>query len=212
MSDKTKKLIIGITVYVLLAVAGLTFMYLEGREQLEDIFSGNDITENADEVLLNMGKEKAPKAAGGLWLIENKDISFTDSQALERAAGKIDKQVFSHILLSFESLLEGDGRIGSEELKKLQTVAQIFEGKGFSVYCKVPLNCHISAVAEIMKHTDGMIVDGEDAGVDKLNNKLLAIKAVCTADTKYKVYAIIDLDTDTVKFNKKSVVTTKRSS
>ena len=205
MNTRTRNLIIGIMLFVLAAAAGLTFMHFAGRKQIEDVFGNENMTQNADEALLNMGKEKAPEADNALWLYENEDVPFSDEEAIKKIADKIDKDAFTYVFLSFNSLLGSDGKIASEALTKLSSVSGIFKGKGFKVYCKVPINCHLGAVNEIMKHTDGMIVDGEKTGVDKLNNKLLTIKAVCAANRKYKVYALISVDTDNVKFNKKSV-------
>ncbi len=202
---KTRDLIIGILLFILAATAGLIFMHSAGKQQIEDVFDGMNITQSADEALLNMGKEKAPTADNALWLKENSDVLFSDKEAFAEIAENIDKEAFGYVFLAFDTLLGNDGKISAEELQKLQTVSGILKEKGFSVYCKVPLGCHISAVSEIMKHTDGMIVDGENSGVDKLNNKLLTIKAVCATDTKYKVYALIGVETDNVKLNKKSV-------
>ncbi len=205
MNTKTRNLIIGIMLFVLTCVAGLTFMYFAGRQQIEDVFSGTDITQSADEALLNMGKEKAPEAHNALWLRENSDVSFGSEEMLRKAADKIDKDAFTYVFLEFEELLGNEGKLNSDSLKKLQTASGILKEKGFKVYCQVPLECHISAVSEIMKHTDGMLVRCDNVSVDKLNSKLLKIKAICVADTKYKVYAQISIDTDNVKFNKKSV-------
>ncbi len=205
MNTKTRNLIIGIMLFVLAAVAGLTFIYFAGREQVEDIFGNENITQNADEALLSMGKEKAPKADNALWLYENSDVSFSDEDAIKKASDKIDNEAFKYVFLSFGSLLGSDGKITDEATQKLAAVGSILRAKGFKVYCKVPINCHLSSLSEIMKHTNGMIVDGENTKVEKLNNKLLAIKAVCATEPKYKVYALISVDTDNVKFNKKSV-------
>lgn len=205
MNTKTRNLIIGILLFVLTAVAGLTFMHFAGRQQIEDVFEGSDITQNADEALLNKGKEKAPLAKNAIWLKENGDVSFQNKEKLENIAKKIDKEAFTYIFLSFENLLDSDGKIIEDSLKKLEKVSEVLKNKDFKVYCELPSDCHISSVSEIMKHTDGMLIDAQDLAVDKLNNKLLKIKAVCVTDPKYKVFAKIDIDTDTVKFNKKSV-------
>lgn len=205
MNTKTRNLIIGIMLFCLAVVAGLSFVYFAGRPQVEDIFGSTDITQNPDEELLALGKEKAPDADNALWLYENSDVSFSDEKAIKKVADRIDKEAFSYVFLSFKNLLGSDGKIISEALENLQNISDILNRKGFKVYCKVPINCHLASVNEIMKCTDGMIVDGENVKVDKLNNKLLAIKAVCAADLKYKVFAFISVDTDNVKFNKKSV-------
>lgn len=205
MKTKTRNLIIGILLFVLTAVAGLTFMHFAGRQQIENVFEGSDITQNADEALLNKGKEKAPTAKNALWLKENSDVSFDDEEKVEKAADKIDKEAFTYIFLFFEKLLNSDGKITDENIKKLKAVSEILTNKGFKVYCSVSADCHISAVSEIMKYTNGILIGGENLAVDKLNNTLMKIKAVCVTDTKYKVFAKIDINTDAVKFNKKSV-------
>lgn len=205
MNTKTRNLIIGILLFVLAATAGLSFMYFAGREQLEDVFNGHNITQSADEALLNMEKEKAPQADNAIWLTQDSDVSFSDEEKLSSVIETIDSEAFSYVFLSFSELLDSSGRLNSESLKNLQKLSALLKEKGFKVYLKVPLDCHISAVSEIMKYTQGMIVDGSGADVDKLNNKLLKIKAVCVTDVKYKVYALISVETDNVKFNKKSV-------
>lgn len=205
MNTKTRNLIIGIMLFVLTCAAGLTFMHFALRGQIEDVFEGEDITQSADEALLGMGKEKAPKAEGALWIYENSDLPFDSSEKLSKAADKIDKEAFKYVFLRPEKLTDSDGKLIAQALSDLKTASGIFREKGFKAYCLISANSHISAVSEIMKHTDGLIVSAENLSVDKLNNTLLKIKAVCAPDTKYKVFAKISLDTDTVKFNKKSV-------
>ncbi len=205
MNTKTRNLIIGIMLFVLAVTAGLTFMYFAGREQIEDVFGNENTTQDADEVLLSMGKEKAPEADNALWIYENSDVSFSDEKAVRKVADRIDKEAFKYVFLSFEALLGSDGKITGEAVTKLDTVSDILKAKGVKVYCKVPVSCHLSSLSEIMKYTDGMIIDGEGIAAQKLNNKLLAIKAVCVSDPKYMVYALISVDTDNIKLNKKSV-------
>ncbi|MBQ7296323.1 MAG: N-acetylmuramoyl-L-alanine amidase [Clostridia bacterium] len=205
MNTKTRNLIIGIMLFVLTCVAGLTFMHFAMRQQIEDVFEGSDITQSADEALLGMGKEKAPDAKNALWLYEKSDVSFDNKEKLSATADKIDKEVFTYVFLSFEKLLDPEGKITGSEEEKLRAASAVLKEKGFKVYLSVPVSCHISAVSEIMKYTDGMLIDAEGLTVDKLNNELLKIKAICTTDIKYKVFAKISIDTDTVKFNKKSV-------
>ncbi len=206
MNTKTRNLIIGIMLFILTCVAGLTFMHFALRQQIEDVFDGADITENADEALLNMGKEKAPEAENALWLCEDSDITFADEKKLQKAVDKIDKEAFTYVFLRFKGLLDSEGKLNGEKLISLETLSEILRAKGFKVYVEADINCHISSVSEIMKHTDGIIISGTKAlSVDKLNNKLLKIKAATVTNAKYKVYANISIDTDTVKFNKKSV-------
>ncbi len=202
---KMRNLIIGILLFVLAATAGLSFLYFAGRQQIEDVFEGHDITQNADEALLNMGKEKAPELDSALWLCEGSDIDFQNEEEITKAADKLDKDIFLHIFLRFNNLLDNDGKINAVELTKLEKVSNALKSRGFKVYAQTDINCHITAVSEIMKHTDGMIVKTGDIGVSSLNNKLLKIKAACVTNVKYKVFAEISIDTDTVKFNKKSV-------
>lgn len=206
MNTKTRNLIIGITVFILAAAAGLTFMHFALRQQIEDVFEGNDITQNADEALLNMGKEKAPEGKNAIWLCEGSDVSFDDEEKFRKAVDKIDSQVFTYVILRFTGLLDGDGKIKSQELTKLKNLSAVLRERKLKVFVETDIDCHISSVTEIMKHTDAMIICGtENLSVDKLNSKLLKIKAIAVSNTKYKVYANINIDTDTVKFNKKSV-------
>lgn len=205
MNTKTRNLIIGILLFVLTATAGLTFMHFAGRQQLESVFEGTDINKDADEVLLSQGKEKAPSAKNALWLIEDADISFDSEEKIKKAAKKIDKEAFTYVFLQFKSLLDLDGKITDDSLKKLKAVSEALKDEGFKVYCTIESSCNMSAVGEIMKYTNGIIVDAEALDVDKLNSTLIKIKAVCATQTKYKFFAKINMDIDTVKFNKKSV-------
>lgn len=205
MNTKTRNLIIGMLLFVLAATASLTFLHFAGRRQIESVFEGTDIKENADELLLNKGKEKAPDAQNALWLKEDTDISFKDEATIKKVGAKIDKEAFTYIFLEINKLLDGDGKITDDSLNKLEMSSKVLKSMGFKVYCAVPNEIAINSVSKIMERTSGIIVLGEGLNVDELNSTLIKIKTVCAAQAKYKVFAKISLDIDTVKFNKKSV-------
>lgn len=205
MNTKTRNLIIGILLFVLTAVAMLSFMHFAGRQQLQSVFEGTDIKQDADEALLNMGKEKAPEAKGAIWLIEDEDISFLSDKEIKTAANKIDKDAFTYVFLKFISPLEQSGKITNETLNKLKAVSEKLKGEGFKVYCALPCDISLSSIGDVLQYTDGMIVESEELNTEKLNSTLLKIKAACAVQPKYKVFAKISMDIDAVKFNKKSV-------
>lgn len=192
---KIRNTIVGILLFVLLAGAGLSVMHFMSQRQLEEVFSGDDITIDADEALLGGEKVRAPEADNALWLKQGIDFSL-DSEDFSAVLKKTDTDFFSSVFISAET----------PDTEKLRGLASLFRDKGLKVYLSRDISFELKELTELVEICDGVFLEGTDGmSVDKLNSRLLKIRAAAVIKSDFEIFVSMNEKADATKFNKKSV-------
>lgn len=205
---KIRNTVLIVLVFVITAVSSVLLIHFRDKFFLEQTFTGSTSDYNADELILNAEKEKAPKAENILWLTEDEDVVFdAENEATVKKAEEIGKDFYSGIILQSSTLAKKDGNISASDKNRLRKIAELFKANGKKVYFSVDISFGESEITELCAFSDGVVLCGaQNITAEKLNPTLLKIKqSVKLKNLKTLIFVKLGTDYDFSKFNKKSV-------
>lgn len=189
---KIKRIIILLFLFFLVIISAVVINVLN-ENQVEDVFSGQDIESSVDEYLISQGTEKAKGSKTALTVREGYDFDFDkESEDVTSFLEYIESSVFDTVYLEskyFSSAAsEGDY---SENLRRVKDMASLIKEKDKNVYLFVCDGFSQDTYKTLSACFDGLILSYENE--ENAKNIYSVIKE---NDGKCRLLLCLSLDAD----------------